>query len=109
MQVSVGLDDLQGLGEGLAPVDAMPCVSMSMPLDVEAIGADPIKADEWSVELFAEVFRESGSVALDKAVAWALPFALDVDAVVERGGINGRQEAWLQYLVDEPLTRGGDA
>ena len=93
MQMSVGLDGLQGLDEGLATVEAIPGAVMSMPLNIEAIGAGPIEADEGSVELFTEVFRESGSVALDKAIARTLPFALDIDAVVERGGGDGRQES----------------
>ena len=107
--MSVDLDGLQGLDEGLATVEAIPSAIMSMPLNVEAIGAGPIDADEGSVKLLTEVFRESGSVALDKAIARTLPFALDIDAVVERGGGDGRQEPWLQDLVDEPLAGGGDA
>ena len=107
--MSVGLDGLQGLDEGLATVEAVPSAGMSMPLNVEAVGAGPIEADEGSVELFTEVFREAGSVALDKAIARTLPFALDIDAVVELGWGDGGQEAWLQDLVDEPLAGGGDA
>lgn len=79
--MSVGLDCLQGLEEALGTVEAIPSASMAMPLNVEAIGAGPVEADEWCVELFTEVFRESGTVALDKAIAGALPFALDIDAV----------------------------
>src|SRR5687767_15847016 len=108
MQMSVVRDGLQGLDERLVTVEAIPCASVSMPLNVEAIGADPIEAGEGSVELFTEVFRESGSGALDEAIAGTVPFALDIDAVVERGGRNGRQEPRLQDLVDEPLAGGGD-
>ena len=54
--MSVGLDDLQGLYEGLTTVAAIPSTVMSMPLNVEAIGAGPIEADEGGVELFAKVF-----------------------------------------------------
>jgi hypothetical protein len=80
-----------------------------MPLDVEAVVTDPIEADEGGVELLAEVFRESGAIALDEAIAGALPLALDVDAVVELGWADGGQEPRLQDLVDEPLAGGGDA
>jgi len=109
MQKSVVLDGLQGLGERLVPVEAMPCAVMSMPLNVEAVRADPIEADEGSVELLTEVFREAGSVALDEAIARTVPSAPDIDAVVERGGDDGRQEPRLQNLVDEPLAGGGNA
>ena len=109
MQMSVGLDSLQCLNEGLATVVAIPGAGMSMPLHVEAIRADPIEADEGSVEFFAEVFRESGSIALDEAIAGTLPSAPDIDAGVERGGVDGGQELRLQDLVDEPLAGGGDA
>ena len=89
MEMSVVLDGLQGLGERQVSVEAIPGAGMSMPLNVEVIGAGPIEADKGSVELFAEVFREAGSIALDEAIARTLPFALDVDAVVERGGADG--------------------
>jgi hypothetical protein len=79
-----------------------------MPLDVEAVAADPIEARERSVELFAEVLRKPGAVALDEAIARALSFALDVDAVIEGGGPDGGQEPRFENLVDEPLTGGGD-
>lgn len=104
----VGLDSLQGLDEGLAAVETKPGARVPIPLDVEAIVADPVEADEGGVELFAEVFRESGSVALDEAIAGSLPLALDIDTVVEHVGGYGRQEPRLQDLVDEPLASGGD-
>ena len=107
--MSVGLDGLQCLNERLTTVEAIPSAGMPMPLNVEAIRADPIQADEGSVEFFAEVFAESGSIALDEAITGTLPSAPDIDAVVERGGVDGGQELRLQDLVDEPLAGGGDA
>ena len=45
------------------------------PLDVEASAADPVEAGERSVELFAEVLREAGSVALNEAIFGAVPLS----------------------------------
>ena len=44
-------------------MEAEPFSGVTVPLDVEAIAADPVEAGERSVELFAEVLREAGSVA----------------------------------------------
>src|ERR1700730_3913673 len=37
-----------------------------------------------------------------------MPFAVDVDRIIELGGAYGRQESRLQHLVNEPLTGGRD-
>jgi hypothetical protein len=50
-----------------------------MPLDIEAVAAQPVEAREWAVELFTQVLWEPGSVALDEPVAVPLPLAEDVD------------------------------
>jgi hypothetical protein len=109
MQKSVGLDGLQGLDKGLTTVEPVPSAGMSMPLNVEAIIAGPIEANERCVELFAEVFRESRSVALDKAIARTVPFAVDIDAIVEFCWGDGQQEPRLQDPVDELLAGRSNA
>src|SRR5690606_11237556 len=105
---SVALDQLQGLSEGFATVDAEPGAGMAMPLDIEAIRSDPVQADERRVELFPAIILEAGAVPLKKAVAGSVPLALDIDRVVELGGTHDRQEPRLQHIGDEPFTGGGD-
>ena len=48
-----------------------PFSGVAMPLDVEAIPADPVEASERGIELFAEIFREARAIALDKAIVGA--------------------------------------
>lgn len=105
---SVCLDQLQGLSEGLAAVDAEPGAGMAMPLDVKAIRSDPIQADERRVELFPAIIGESRAIPLKKAVTGSVPLALDIDRVVELSGAQDRQETRLQHVGDEPFTGGGD-
>jgi hypothetical protein len=62
---------------------AEPFSGVTMPLDVEAIAVDPIEAGERSVELFAEILGEAGSVALNQAIFGAVPFSQDIDRIVE--------------------------
>src|SRR5258707_15166440 len=66
--------------------------------------ADPVQASERGVELFAKGLRLAGSVALDEPIAVSMPFAEDIDWVVELSGADCRQESRLQHLVDKPLT-----
>jgi len=66
-----------------AAMEAEPFSGVAMPLDVEAVGADPVEASEGRVELLAEIFREAGAVALDEAILGAMPFAEDIDGIVE--------------------------
>src|SRR5579859_2550216 len=108
MKVAVGLDDLEGFDERLAAVETEPGAGMPMPLDVKAVVADPIQAREGVVEFLAEVLREAGQVALNEAVGTAAPLAADVDDIVGRGGVDGREESRLQHVIDEPLTGGRD-
>ena len=79
-----------------------------MPLKIEAIMADPIQARERSVKFLAQILGLTGSVALDKPIAVSMPLAEDIDRVVERSAIDGRQEPRLQDPIDEPLTRVAD-
>ena len=54
-------------------MQAEPFSGVTVPLDVEAVAADPIEAGEGGVELFAEVLLEAGSVALNEAVLATFP------------------------------------
>jgi hypothetical protein len=73
---------------------------MPMPLNVEAPRADPVQTREWRIKLLAEVLGKTGPIALNEAIASSVPFAADVNRVVEPGRSDDRQESRLQYLVD---------
>jgi hypothetical protein len=45
-------------------MQAEPRAGVTVPLDVEPVATDPVEAGEGSVELFAEVLREAGALAL---------------------------------------------
>ena len=81
---------------------------MPVPLKVEATWADPVEAREWCVELFAGILGKAGAIALNEAVARAMPFAADVDRIVEPRWANDGKEPRLQDFIDQPLTGGGD-
>jgi hypothetical protein len=66
-----------------------------MPLDIEVIPANPVQADEWTVELLTKVVGESGAVTLDKAVSCAMPLAENIDWIVKFGWTDHGQEAGL--------------
>src|SRR3979490_107753 len=85
-------------------MEAEPSSRVSTPLEIEAVAAYPVQASERSVELFAQGLRLTGSIALDEPIAVSMPFAYDIDWVVELSGVDGRQESRLQHLVDKPLT-----
>ena len=109
MQDSVGPESFDGLVEGQAAIEAEPLARVAMPLNVEAVGADPIEASERRIELFAGIVREAGSIALYEAIFGAMPFAENVDRIVELGRLDRRQEARLQEVIDQPFARGGNA
>ena len=88
-------------------MEAEPFSGVTVPLDVEAVTADPIEAGERGVELFAEILREAGAVALNEAILAAVPFAEDIDGIVELRRQDGRQEAGLQEVIDQVLASGG--
>ena len=80
---TVGSERFDRFDESEAAMEAEPFSGVAMPLDVEAVGADPVEASEGRVELLAEIFREAGAVALDEAILGAMPFAEDIDGIVE--------------------------
>lgn len=55
MEYAVGFYELQGLGERLTAVQAEPGSCVPMPLNVEAVLAEPIQSDEGGVEFFTQV------------------------------------------------------
>src|ERR1700682_3343946 len=84
-------------------MEAEPSSGVSMPLEIEAVAAYPVQASKRSVEFFAQGLRLTGSIALDEPIAVSMPFAADIDWVVELCGADCRQESRLQHLVDKPL------
>ena len=89
-------------------MEAEPFAGMPMPLKVEGAGADPVHTREWRIKLLAEVLGKAGPIALNEAIACSVPFAADVNRVVELGRPDDRQESRFQYLLDQSLTGGGD-
>lgn len=64
-------------------MQAKPFSGEPMPLEVEAIAADPGESGEGRVKLVAEILREVGAVALNEAILGAMPLAEDIDGIVE--------------------------
>src|SRR5947208_16090769 len=85
---------------------AEPFCGLTVPLDFEAVAADPVEASKWSVELFAEILREAGAIALNEAILGAVPLSLDIDGIVELRRPDGGQETGLQKVVDQVLAGG---
>jgi len=73
---------------------------MAVPLQVEAVGGDPVEAGEGSVELFADIFGEAGAIAPDEAILGAVPLAEDIDGIIELRRTDYGQEAGLEEPVD---------
>ena len=71
-------------------METEPFSGVAMPLDVEAVAAYPVEAGEGCIELFAEVIREAGAIALDKSIFGAVPFAEDIDGIVELRRLGSR-------------------
>jgi len=88
-------------------MQAEPFSGVAVPLEVEAIAADPVEAGEGRVKLFAEILRETGAVALNEAILGAVPLAEDIDGIVELRRPDGGQEAGLQEVVDQVLAGRG--
>src|SRR4051794_10894773 len=87
-------------------MQAEPFSGVAMPLEVEAVTADPIETGEGRVKLFAEILRDAGAVALNEAILRAVPLAKDIDGIVELGRPDGGQKAGLQEVVDQVLAGG---
>jgi len=88
-------------------MQAEPFSGVAMPLEVEAVAADPVETGEGRVKLFVEILRETGAVALNEAILGAVPLAEDIDGIVELRRPDGGQEAGLQEVVDQVLAGGG--
>lgn len=100
MKQPIGPDRLDGPDQRQAAMKTEPGACVAMPLDIEAVAADPVEAREGSVELLAEVFRVAGPIALDKPILGAVPFTEDIDRVVEFCRPDCGQKSWLQEFID---------
>lgn len=85
-------------------MQAEPFSGVTVPLDVEAVAADPVETGEGGVELLAEVLWEAGAVALNEAVFGAVPLSQDIDGVIELRGPDGGEETGLQEVIDQLLA-----
>ena len=56
MEDSVGPESFDGFVERGAAIEAEPLARVAMPLNVEAVGADPIEASEGRIERFCRKF-----------------------------------------------------
>ena len=63
MQNAVGPEGFDGLFEGEAAMEAKPFAGVAMPLNIKAVGADPVEVGEGRTELLAEMVREAGALA----------------------------------------------
>ena len=87
-------------------MQAEPFSGVTVPLDVEAVAADPVEASEGGVELLTEILGEARAVALNEAILGAVPLSLDIDGIVELRRPDGGQETGLQEVVDQVLAGG---
>src|SRR5712672_1908354 len=86
-------------------MQAEPFAGVAMPLEIEAVAADPVETGEGRVKLFAEILRETGAIALNEAILGAVPLAENIDGIVELRRPDGGQEAGLQEVVDPGAGR----
>jgi hypothetical protein len=106
---AVGPEYFDGFDESEAAMKAEPFSGVAMPLNVEAITAYPVEAGKWGIELLAQIIREAGAITLDEAILGAVPFAENIDWIVELCRPDRGQESRLQELSDQPLAGLGDA
>ena len=83
MEQSFGPECVNRFGEGKAAMQAEPFSGVAVPLEIEAIAADPIEAGEGRVKLIAQILLETGAVALNESILGTVPLAEDVDGIVE--------------------------
>ncbi len=74
MQTSFGAEHCECLGESWAMMAAKPISGVATPLDVEAVGVDPVQTGEGRVKLLAGIFREAGAVTPPCARESSPPF-----------------------------------
>ena len=81
-------------------MQAEPFSGVAMPVEVEAVAADPVEAGEGRVKLFAEILREAGAVALNEAILGAVPLAEDIDGRVNCvGRMAGRKRGFRKSSI----------
>ena len=107
MEQPVGREDVERFGAGEAAIQAEPFPGVAVPPEIEAVPADPVEPGEGGVELFAEILREAGAVALNEPILGAVPFAENIDGIVELRRLDGRQETGLEEVIDQVLASGG--
>jgi hypothetical protein len=95
-------------GRRQSVVDRPPFPGVAHPVSVEAVRSHVVEAGERRIELFHQVWLVAGAVAGDESVASRSPITMDVDRIVELGWLDLRQEARLQDIGDEGLTRRDD-
>lgn len=88
-----------------AAMQAEPFSGVPMPVEIKPIAADRVEA-EGRITLFAAIVWEAGAVGLNEAILGAMPFADDIDGIVELRPPDGGQEARLQEVVDQVLAGG---
>src|SRR5690606_2921767 len=108
VQELVSGDGFDRLRQVESAVQAEPFAGVTMPVDIEAIAGDPVQACEGSVELFASVLWEAGTIALEKPILGAVPFAENVDGIVELRRPDAGQVTRLEDFVDQPLASDRD-
>ena len=62
---------------------------MAVPLDIETVSRDPVQGCKGTIEFFIQRLGKTGTVALDETISGATPLAVDVDGIVELGGLVG--------------------
>ena len=81
-------------------MQAEPFSGAAMPLEVEAVAADPVETGEGRVKLFAEILRETGAVALNEAILGAVPLAGDIDRKLNCvGRMMGRKRGFRKSSI----------
>src|SRR3954452_24815310 len=59
----------------------MPSACMPVPLDIETVSSDPVQGCEGTIEFLIQRLGDTGTVALDEAISWSTPLAVDVDGI----------------------------
>src|SRR5215468_874743 len=103
-----GFEQLQGFQERDALKDAEPFARMPVVGQVESIPANVFKACERCLEFRLIRIGAVGPVAGDEAIFVAVPLPVDGDRIIELGGADLGQKAWLEHVSDELLARRGD-
>ena len=108
MKDAFRFEERQCLGECNAAIDGPPSPGMAKVGKIEPVAAHIFEAGEGTVELGLQRILTIATEALNKTIFPAMPFAKDIDRIVEAGRADLGQESRLQYLLDESLTGFAD-